>query len=53
MVSHFPPQNGTKCVPGEIYIFPGQLIKKENNSEKNGTGGNSNYLLPQISVKAC
>ena len=35
-VLHFSPKNGTNCVPGEIYIFPGQLMKKENNSGKTG-----------------
>lgn len=41
----FSPKNGTNCVLGEIFFFPGQLMKKENNSGKNGTGGNSSATM--------
>ena len=40
-VCRFPPKNGTNCVPGEIYFFPGQPVRKENTTGKNGTGGNT------------
>ena len=52
-VLHFPPENGTNCVPGEIYIFPGQLMKKENNSGKKWDGRQRWLCTCQLQKRQC